>query len=440
MRLFKSTFLIILLIQTVVFDACAAINPDKINQKYYWSLSAVGDTIDKIYKPYCPVTLSELLRISDYLKSHPYSSINDVRRQCVNNHLIREGYRKTKDGPCIPNQNAAPAVGICDLFIKELIENQNKIATNFTSVGTYITQTPKGGVYKVQNVVLGADSKSYGKPGKIYLINKDWKRANSLQYNTYTLDMFANITNSNKARGVFNKSYIYLNTDLSKWLYNEYDSWDRGIPVVYALSTASAGLPANTREKWWAQLIPLIPVLKTATPVVMHSGRYDIKRQFLSKYKEQDQTETDAHTNGFLFQNKVVNLEWLGHFLIGMTQEESLVPKSLSTAAINLLQKSDNSDAEEQGAKEADHFVRANQFGREYQQIISHFSKTQTKTKQEAISLVLQYAKSLKRWSKMVCYPSKTKCNKTPGTQDYVICDFDGVEYKMEFDDICNQY
>lgn len=436
MQIFKSIILVTLLVQTFAFKAFAETTDDKINKKIHWNLSAVGDTINQIYKPYCPVTLSELLRISDYLKDNP-ASINDIRNLCVNNHMIQKGHRETPDGPCIPTPGAEPAVGICDLFIKTLKDNHNKIAKNFISVGTYIKKTNKKNVYKIENVVLGANSAAYGKPGNIYLINDDWTKASLSKYKTYTLDMFANITNTNKVRGVFNKSYVYLDTDLSNWLYGEYNSWDRGLPVIYALSTASAGLPANTREKWWAKLIAKAPIVdQRLKAFVLNSGRYDIKRRFLGKYQEKDQTEIDAHTNGFLFQNKVVNLEWLGHFLIGMTQEETGMPEKVSTAAINLLQQSDNNGAEEQGDTEAEHFVRANKEGRKYQQIISHFSKTQTKTKQEAISLVLQYAKSLKKWSKMVCFPSKTKCNLVG--QDYVICEFDGIEYRMEFDDICN--
>lgn len=415
----KKTFLnIILLLGTYGGSAWAT---DDLDQKYTWNLCAVGDTVNDIYRNYCVVQLPELLGISEFIKNNPVSSVNEIKAVCMEWEKLRSDpyiYQGTRDddGNCIGEKQSDK---FCDFFIKKLRDNQNKIALNFAQPGTYVVAADGSEyrAYRVVNVVLenGANVDRTDRSSPIYLINDDWKDVSILpNLTTWTPDMFINTTNINYFRSVFNNSYIYPDIDISDWLYEEYNSWDRRIPVAYSASTVVAGWIGN---------------------------RYDIKNRndVFGKYIIDGQSQIDAHTNGFMFNGKIAHLEWLGHYLIGMAQKESGLTEEASGTAIRWTQQITNRNKEGQGNAEPDHFMYANELGRNGQQILSHFSKVQTRSKEEAIALVLEYARGLGLWTTLECPPDETRCRKMPGTQDYVNCYFDGVLYKMEFDDICNR-
>jgi hypothetical protein len=386
----------------MIYMSGAFAAPDE-NTKITWNLSAVGDTLEYLYKEHCPVGLTELFKVSDFIKNNRKSSVAEVMDKCLEYIPISENLYKGKRSADVGCQGDYLGDG-CAVFVKRLKEEQNKNTKIFLSPGTYVTKV-EDGVYKVTNVVPGNGN-------KIWIINPDGGVTHTLGYEAWTNDMFINTSSTNHTRGVFNNSYIYTKVDLSNWMWEEYNSWDRGIPGAYAVSTAVAGMPGN---------------------------RYDIKnRKKFTEYKRTGQSDIDSHTNGFVFNGKIAHLEWLGHYIIGMGQSESAVSTKYSDKAINALQKHDNAEKDGQSDTEADHFVNANKLGREQQSILSHFSKTQTKTIAEAVRMTENYARGLNKWQNVQCSEAETECRKMPGTNDYVICYFDNVLYKMEFDDVCN--
>ncbi len=379
--------------------------------KYVWHLGAVSDVFRELYIEHCPVGIDELVKMSNFVKENRVRSIQEMADKCTESIEITSELVKgsTVDGICTGTSKGDG----CEYFINRLIEEQNKVVKIFEHPGTYVTKVQgMDDVYQINNVIPGGKD--------IWLLSDDMKSVVDLGIDVRTEDMFINIDSREDVRGVYNRSYIYTKVDLSDWIYQEYDSWDRGVPIIYGAATAYAGLP------------------KTKVPNFAPEPRYDIKnRDFFDQYRIDGQTDIDVHTNGFLFQGQIVHLEWLGHFIIGMTQEETLVPKAVSDFAMDVLQKGTN-DVQGQGDTDPKHFLESRSQGINYQYILSKFSKTQTSSPMEAIQMVEYWARETKQWESVECIDKDYDCDWRPATQDFIDCYFDGVLYKMEFDDICD--
>ncbi len=387
-----------------------------------WNFVAVGEVMTELVRRYCPTSLDELIKISDYIIEHnQVASVDELINVCVEpkevaQKLFVDGRSKREIDKNVGCYGAAVNDDGCAFVIKLLQQQQNKYNKNnivLETPGTYVIKVDNN-VYRIYDVVPGESTDIFVLEADV---NGNLVNTGKLGIQTYANDTFLNITSGDLTRGVYGNSYIFTDVDLTEKIYSEFDSWDRGTPL-YSAATAVAGRGGN---------------------------RYDIKeRDYVQQHRiTQDsatnpwlraQTNIDAHTNGFVFQGKIVTAEWLGHYIIGMAQGESAFSVEWSDAVLNRQQKKDNKGGSGQSADgEGTRHTAARRAGMQYQDLITKFSATVV-TKQMAADMALELLRG-----QGVCGTRNVICQGyrlDESINDVVECRCEGdavVTYPMEF-------
>lgn len=276
---------------------------------------------------------------------------------------------------------------------------------------------------------------------------------------TWTNDMFFNVDSRDSNRGVLNDSYICTQSDVTTVIYQMFNrdrgsfnytinagvsllpdetSYNVAVPVVApiavsAMTTILAANPATMTSVAVGDAIsgnvPTLGVVGSAlTADYTNVGDFDTKRTLHEFCNVSGQSEVGSHTNGVMFEGKIANLEWLGHYLYGMIRSEiALVsPETADEIAAQLEGLSNGNSTGESEKHQA-----AASMGAQSQSVVSSemnriFSSTQFDTPREAVCYFMNYSKenvwpnlTVPEIRSLECF---TNCNTSPATQDVVTC------------------
>ncbi len=372
------------------------------------------------------------------------------------------------------NENKA-----CDIFLSTFIQRHNHIAENISNrPGTYVEEVAPG-VYKVVDVVLAPGyyipmpgvvagrinqavntSPEYTKvyklvggrrvkpasngTGVVFLGENDTdENAYVLApgtvheipgLHTWTNDMFLNVDSRDSNRGVLNDSYICTQSDVTTVIYQMFNR-DRG-SLNYTINAGASLLPATWREVGLAVESAVGPSLTTSGVVgpavgpslTAYVGLFDTKRTLHEFCSVSGQSEVGSHTNGVMFEGKIANLEWLGHYLYGMIRSEiALVSPETADEIVSLLEDSSNGNS----TGESEKHQAAASMGAQSQSVVSSemnriFSNTQFDTPRDAVCYFMKYSKE-KVWPNLTVPEIRSlecfnNCNTSLAAQDVVTC------------------
>ncbi len=453
--------------------------PENRARKMEWVYAALSDVVDGMYKCWKPVNLSDLVPMVNYVVDNDANvSLDELIAVCRDadaQRVTRENMARSAiafvDGcdtelavQYWPNAGMSQSLtaaygdlgGFCGLFIENLMNEQLLLIQRdvaYTYAGTYVTRVFGNDMYAVINVVL-ADG--YKKDG---VINQDINTApentrvwevledgtvRDMAIHTATNDMFLNTMLSNDVRGIFNHSFICMNADVTDDVLQMFNA-GRGAPG-YSVTSAIKLFPDSAKGKVFGavagRLTGDVALMADSAYMVgtvagaSDAGKYDLKRSLAHKCKIEGQGEVASHTNGVLFDGKIVNLEWLGHFLFGMIREETVPSNDLENNLRALLQSMDGG-----GDDEPEHLKFAADMGSQLHQdkiaanIDRRFEKTQTQNPQMAHDMVKSVL--AQEWgvakSDLRC---GNNCNKI-GT-DVVWCTYQDKRREFTFDDVAN--
>ena len=442
-----------------------------------WSLAALSDTIRYLYSNHCKTEKDELQVLSDYIyKKKPHATLKEVKYNCINANpsLSRVLFHyNTKNGDCPLDgqtkngytQKSGPSVGkiSCNYFLRELVNKQNKFVDKYGALalegmpGLYVKRVGNN-VYKVINFVKSS------KPNQddnvvVHILGDDNTNKNDLYRKMYSEDMFVNISTTGKVEGIHNNSYIYTDVDLTDFMLEA----ARQDGTAFSMLLNSYGLKfgehydiknwfcgTNKNDKWTTKLKSLVK-----------------NRQNL---RYGSQSVEDCHTNGVIFQGKIVTLEWLGHWLFGQRKAINSGGSRLGQGVYDKFADREQSNTSGHNAGQAQtdgaYNKKVQDMGYNAGMETEVFKYTQVKRPEDAINCVKNYLVN----KGMVNDKSDIKSCKTTecksglksavpaagavitghpvvagaivagtGEQDYVICELkDGRKLQYEFDDICN--
>ncbi len=460
-------------------DVLNASLPENRARKIEWMYAALSDVVDGMYKCWWPVDLSDLVPMVNYVVDNDakvsLDELVEVCRGADENRIRRAGLENSSiefvencdtglSARYWPNVGMSRSLvaayknlgGFCGLFIENLMNEQYLLLQRdvaYKHAGTYVTRVFGNDMYVVINIVL-ADG--YKKDG---VINQDVNTApentrvwevledgtvRDMLIHTATNDMFLNTMLSNDVRGIFNNSFICMNADVTDDVLQMFNT-GRGAPG-YSVTSAIKLFPDSAKGKVFgavagrmtggaASMVDSSYLVGTVAGA-SDAGKYDLKRSLGHKCKIEGQGEVASHTNGVLFDGKIVNLEWLGHFLFGMIREETVPNNDLENKLRAMLQSMDGG-----GDDEPEHLKFAADMGsRQHQEMIAanidrRFEKIQTENPQVAHDMVKSVL--VQEWgaakSDLRC---GNNCNKV-GT-DVVWCTYQDKRREFTFDDVAN--
>ncbi len=435
-----------------------------VDRPINWSLAALSGVLRFLYGHHCNVSESELVGLSDYIfRENPTATMKDIAEYCkkmpepsLSPVLF---YYETKNGPCptdgvnvsgfFQKSGSAVAKTSCQYFLELLIDQQNKYVGKFGGVvdgrpGFYVEKVSDqdGGIYQIVDFINSDDIEQ---ASSIWEINHDGK-SDIKKLNGFSTDIipdengnsvpaFVNILTTGKTRGIHEKSYIFPKVDLTEQIMNacRMENKVRGLEIgrdVFlfhpqnALDVKSTFCePANTRVgEAIDENIFGGPIINLRMP---------------------GQTVTECHTNGVLFNGKVVTLQWLGHFLYGCKRglassggENERIWNRYSNVAVTaqgLTNKGNDAQASDDGV-----FKNVQNIGSEAAKPMLFFKEKITSSPDEAIELVKQHMVKEgiieNKYNIRKCTTSG--CDKKPA---YVMCQVAGTNqyYQYEFKDIC---
>lgn len=404
-------------------DAADVVNTDT---KLTWSYNALSEVLETMFKCYKSVNVDSITKIADYLiKNDSRASVKELAAVCV---LGESKFSEpvVYNNSCsisslkIPSSNIVKWSTSCSLFLYNLIEKQNEIIANGgvkKQPGTYVRKYSDG-IYKIVEVIPAEGLYKNGVVDQNVNLDKkntgiyDIDTGSRLKYNTWTNNMFINVYANNEVRGMYDNSYIFINKDITSYVFNQFNQ-SRGMES-YSIGTFIEEMP--------------------------DFGDMDIKYIMPKKFglKVNGQTDSDAHTNGAVFNGKVANFEWVGHYLAGVAQQESAISNSVSDIAISWLQ----------GGEEPDVYNAARYMGQEYHnntikgRTLSVFKNVQTKTEAEAYNMASNYVKKNYFPNENVKIVCGGECGSGFGKRldDIVFCTVVGKDFYIDFwfDDICD--
>ena len=241
----------------------------------------------------------------------------------------------------------------CDIFLATFMKNNNKRAEILQSrkPGTYVQKT-EDGVYRVVDVILadgywtrGAVKNAAIKFGvqmggaliryvfdadgsinetvntdenntKIWEVTEDGEIKDT-GYHTWTNDMFLGISAAKdpagNVTGAFVNSFIFTNIDVTKDVYDN----------LMAIGTSVGDIPDYVYEstklfsKGNSLYDPKIYFPKKY-PELSESQMYDVEYESYTR----SQRETEVHSNGVMFEGKIVMLDWLGNLMVGFNNSK----------------------------------------------------------------------------------------------------------------------
>ena len=453
--------------------------PENRAKKIEWIYAALSNVVDGMYKCWQPVSLPDLVPMVNHLiDNDAHASLDELVAVCRDADAQRVARAKLSrsavsfvDGCNTgltalnwPNtgmsRNLTAAYGelgdFCGLFIENLMNEQFVVMRrdiDYKYAGTYVTRVFGDDMYAVINVVLADGYKKNG------VINQDVNTApentriwevlqdgtvRDMAIHTATNDMFLNTMQSNDVRGIFNHSFICMNSDVTDDVLQMFNA-GRGAPG-YSITSAIKLFPDSSKGKAFGAVAGHLTggAASMADSSYMvgtvagagDAGKYDLKRSLAHKCKIEGQGEAASHTNGVLFDGKIVNLEWLGHFLFGMIREETVPDDNLENKLRATLQSMDGG-----GDDEPEHLKFAADMGSQLHQekiaanIDRRFEKTQTKNPQMAhdkVKNVLSQEWGVAK-ADLRC---GNNCNKI-GT-DVVWCTYQDKRREFTFDDVAN--
>lgn len=264
-------------------------------------------------KRYCAKTTSEeLLPLNSYIiENNGNLSAQGLVDKC-------QYYLKQAQDSCSADKlvidKDIPARVQCQAYIGTALDTHNRLVDKLKYPGTYI-QLYHGtgqlgnhrGVYSIVGVVPGNSN-------DVYEITASGQ-VNKLAFKTEDPRMFMNIDTNNNIIGVHNHSVIYTQLDMTKAVSDMIhqktipDGFEYQFLLVPGVgSLVSAGVDGYT-----------INSIGLAS-----KGDLDIKdaigaRLYITPEQQTDKKygATYAHSNGVMFEGKIVNFEWLGHYIFG---------------------------------------------------------------------------------------------------------------------------
>lgn len=398
------------------------------------AVTAISDAYAGVRR-YCKKTTgSELANLNAYIIRNN-GNLN-ARGLVQNCEIFLSQQQDSCDENHLTIDKSIPANIQCQAYIGTAMNAHNELVNKLTTPGTYVqpyagtgTLGNHQGVYKIIGVVPGNSN-------DIYNVNMAGEIV-KLPFQTKTPDMFINTDTNNALIGVHNHSVIYTQVDMTKAV-SDMIQQSTGGPALYTLN--SSGLSSH--------------------------GDMDIKDSIgVELYQTPEQSadktygEAWAHTNGVLFEGKIVNFEWLGHYIFGARKGADI---DTLEHAYDLM--ADNEQAttsgHTSGQSQTDsqfHKNVAEQARLKYNQqsinnthpskreifinstYVNEFANTQTNTEPDAYQIAKQYIFSvLENATDVQCWG---KC-KTTGN-DTVSCSWhtktleSGTTHFI-FDDICN--
>lgn len=253
------------------------------------SLVGISDAYAGVRR-YCNKTTGEqLVSLNNFIiRSNGALTAYSLISNCQ--YYLNETDDICSGGDLVVDKNI-PANVQCQAYIGTALFTHNKLVDKLQKPGTYVMPYNgtgmlgnNRGVYSIVGVVPGDSN-------KIYNIAQDGS-VSELPFETRTPNMFINIDTNDDVIGVHNHSVIYTQVDMT-------------FAVVKMIEQKTGGYVFNSIG------------LKS-------QGDLDIKNSIgVELYQTPEQKKdltygaTYAHTNGVLFQGKVVNFEWLGHYIFG---------------------------------------------------------------------------------------------------------------------------
>lgn len=351
----------------------------KESVEYVWSYGALAETMREMRDHCEPTNGDPFIKIGNWMREKKAKfSPAELLRQCKKSGLkdIDRTLKSTSDvevPTCqLPNNNCYSAGSVdgkqvyncgefqnfsgntgCDIFFETFKKYNNKRAKNWQDrePGTYVSKV-KDGVYQVVDVVLadgywirgttenlkagGAEIPLAGIQMRYHMnaedsidmeVNTDEKNTKIWEitqegyieetpYHTWTNDMFLGIATAKdpagNVTGALTYSFIFTKIDVTKDVYNNLMAVDTGVLELDDYLRESTTLLRKTDSLY--------------DPKIFFPKKYPdlTSQQYYSEYegKMRDQKETDVHSNGVMFENKVAMLDWLGNLMVGLNFEK----------------------------------------------------------------------------------------------------------------------
>ncbi|MBQ4069761.1 MAG: hypothetical protein IJD52_00075 [Alphaproteobacteria bacterium] len=256
------------------------------------SLTAISDAYAGVRR-YCAKTKStELANLNDYIiQNNGALSTHDLVQNC-------QYFLHQQDDSCDSNNliidKSIPANVQCQAYIGTAIDAHNKLVDKLTAPGTYVQPYNGTGILGNNNGVYSIIGVVPGNSNDVYNISPTGQ-VTKLPFQTRTPDMFINIDTNDNLVGVHNRSVIYSAVDMTKAVSDMIEQ-STGGNLLYTLNSSGLSSQGDTDIK------DSIGVELYQTPEQKADSTYGASW---------------AHTNGVLFEGRIVNFEWLGHYIFG---------------------------------------------------------------------------------------------------------------------------
>ena len=374
-------------------------------------------------KRYCAKTTGEeLSKLNNYIiQNNGRLTSGTLVGKC-------QQYLKQQNDNCVGGNlvidKDIPANIQCQAYLGTALDVHNKLVDKLQNPGTYVTLYNGTGVLGDNRGVYSIVGVVPGNSNKIYEI-KSGGEVEELPLQTGTPDMFVNIDTKNNVVGVHNRSVIYTQVDMTQAVSRMIMQNTGGQYLLNSSGLASQG-DLDIKDS--------IGVRLYQTP----------EQQADTKYGK-----TYAHTNGVVFEGKVVNFEWLGHYIFGARKgSDKLAPGFVYDVMADREQATTSANTSGQGQTDSDfHKDVAEQARSRYSgdsvvnllpQYIDDFKNVQTSTEIDAYNMASDYVKSvLGDLNYVKCWGV---CGFTGN--DVVTCQWsangNNGTTNFKFDDICN--
>lgn len=276
------------------------------------ALVGISDAYSGV-KRYCAKTTSEeLLPLNSYIiQNNGNLTAQGLVDKCQ--YYLKQAQDSCSEDKLVIDKDI-PARVQCQAYIGTALDTHNRLVDKLKYPGTYI-QLYHGtgqlgnhrGVYSIVGVVPGNSN-------DVYEITASGQ-VNKLAFKTEDPRMFMNIDTNNNIIGVHNHSVIYTQLDMTKAVSDmiHQKTIPDGFEYQYLLVPGVGSLVSAGVDGYTINSIGLAS-----------KGDLDIKdaigaRLYITPEQQTDKKygATYAHSNGVMFEGKIVNFEWLGHYIFG---------------------------------------------------------------------------------------------------------------------------
>ncbi|MBR5904210.1 MAG: hypothetical protein IKZ49_01595 [Alphaproteobacteria bacterium] len=434
-----------------------------VDKNINWSFGALSSVLRDLLGHHCKVKEPELYILSEFIyKQKPNASLREIKNSCENNNefqkVLFRYITKSKDETCPLDgeirsgfeQKSGHKVAktSCQYYVEMLVNAQNNYVKNYGGIvdgksGFYVKKVSDkyGGIYEIVDFIR---SGNISKDNNITIVKDDGKMIpfgiDMVEINSnddIKFPIMTNVSTSGFTRGIHERSYIYKNIDLTEPIMKLCRQFGDPVSEVWTdvlVSPSGKGdfYPGNTFD-----------IKNTFCNEPDNRDKKFFGENVVKNLRVDGQTDGECNVNAVVFDNKIVTLQWLGHFLYGC--KESVVDggkginskryKNWAKVAQVVTNFGQSGQAKDDGV-----FIDVQDIGRAEGSKALVFSTTQTATPEEAIKLVKNYMVNnniVNNESDIEkCEPSE--CGKRLGKQDYIICRANKKVYQYEFDDICD--